>query len=111
MAGQGFIRSEWNKIRETLESEPAGYGLPDRVYGSLVLGSFNIRKLGSVTNRSKETWKFLADVCRQFDLLAVQEIQDNLNGVRTLRALMGPGQDRGLSRRAGRRRTVRLHLQ
>lgn len=101
MAGQSFIQSEWNKIRETLESDPARYGLPDRVYGSLVLGSFNIRKLGSVTNRSKETWKFLADVCRQFDLLAVQEIQDDLNGLRTLRAMMGPEFDMIVSDKTG----------
>ncbi|MFQ5882783.1 MAG: endonuclease/exonuclease/phosphatase [Candidatus Methylomirabilales bacterium] len=101
MAGQGFTRSEWNKIRETLESDPARYGLPDRVYGSVVLASFNIRKLGSTSSRTKDTWEFLAYVCRRFDLLAVQEIQDELSGLRKLQELMGPEFDMIVSDKTG----------
>ena len=51
---------------------------------------FNIRKLGSSRSRSPDTWEFLADVCRSFDLLAVQEIMDDLSGLRRLMSLLGP---------------------
>ena len=69
---------------------PEWYGLPQREYGSVLIGSFNIRKLGSARSRNSDTWKFLADVCRSFDLLAVQEIMDNLSGLRRLMSLLGP---------------------
>lgn len=85
-----FTKEEWVKIRAELAKDPACYGLPERVYGSAVLGCFNIRKLGKISGRNAETWQFLADVCRHFDLLAVQEIQDHLAGLQHLSKLMGP---------------------
>ena len=86
---KAFTKEEWEEIRETLEEDPVRFGLPQREYGSVVLGSFNIRKLGKVSSRSAATWEFLADVCRRFDLLAVQEIQDDLEALRHLKELMG----------------------
>ena len=80
-----FTSAEWRRIREKLEAAPEWYGLPQREYGSVLIGSFNIRKLGSARSRNSDTWEFLADVCRSFDLLAVQEIMDNLSGLRRLR--------------------------
>lgn len=85
-----FTQSEWQKIRTLLRKEPDKYGLPRREYGSVLLGSFNIRKLGDPANRDEETWKFLADVCRRFDILSVQEVMDDLRGVTLLKDLMGP---------------------
>ena len=73
-----------------MEAAPEWYGLPKREYGSVLIGSFNIRKLGSARSRNSDTWEFLADVCRSFDLLAVQEIMDNLSGLRRLMSLLGP---------------------
>ena len=90
MAAKGFDSDEWKKIRAALAADPVRYGLPERTYGSVLIGSFNIRKLGFHKNRSKNTWDFLADVCRRFDLLAIQEIMDDLSGLRKLRDQMGP---------------------
>jgi endonuclease/exonuclease/phosphatase family metal-dependent hydrolase len=90
MPGKPFTRAEWRTIRARLADEPDRYGLPPRVYGSVLLASFNIRKLGSAVARSADTWQFLADVCRHFDLLAVQEVLDDLSGLRRLQQLMGP---------------------
>ena len=53
------------------------------------MGSFNIRKLGSSRNRSAETWEFLAKICRQFDLMAIQEIMDDLSGLNRIMSLLG----------------------
>jgi len=85
-----FTSAEWRTIRETLDSDRVKYGLPQREYGSVLLGSFNIRKLGSSRSRSPETWEFLAEVCYSFDLLAVQEIMDELSGLRRLLSVLGP---------------------
>lgn len=89
MAAQ-FSPSEWKTIHEELTTNPDKYGFPKRVYGSVVLGSFNIRKLGSPRNRNSDTWDFLARVCRQFDLLAVQEVMDEIDGLKRLMELLGP---------------------
>ncbi len=79
-----FTSAEWDIINARLEADPERYGLPQREYGSTLLGSFNIRKLGSSRSRSPDTWEFLANVCRSFDLLAVQEVMDDLSGLRRL---------------------------
>ena len=85
-----FTPDEWKLIAEKLNANPDQYGLPQREYGSVLLGSFNIRKLGSARSRNADTWRFLAHVCRSFDLLAVQEIMDDLSGLRRLMDLLGP---------------------
>lgn len=86
-----FTPEEWQTIRQALSSDPERYGFPVRDYGSALVGSFNIRELGNPENRTDETWKFLAHICRQFDLLAVQEISDNLAGLdRLLSEMDGP---------------------
>ncbi len=88
MAGT-FSSDDWKKINAELDRDPDGYGLPRRAYGSLVLGSFNIRKCGSSRRRSAETWDFLGRMCRRFDLLAVQEVMDDLSGLERLIEAMG----------------------
>ncbi len=85
-----FTSEEWKKINAALSADEAKYGLPQREYGSVLLGSFNIRKLGSSRSRSQDTWKFLAEVCRSFDLIAIQEIMDDMSGLRRLMSLLGP---------------------
>lgn len=85
----GFTAAEWEKINALFAQDPYKYGLPKREYGSVVLASFNIRKLGVKKQRTEATWKFLAQLCRQFDLLSVQEIMDDLEGFDYLKELMG----------------------
>ncbi|MEJ6561965.1 MAG: hypothetical protein QNL77_06525 [Akkermansiaceae bacterium] len=84
-----FKASEREKIREQLNRDPCRYGIPKRVYGSAVVGSFNIRKLGGVDKRDAHTWQFLADLCSHYDLLAVQEVMADTTGLERLRDLMG----------------------
>lgn len=96
MAAKEFTKAEWAKIRRRLNQDPVHYGLPQREYGSVVIGSFNIRKLGALkgprkaSGRDEATMQFLADVGRHFDLLAVQEVLPEMTAVRKLRDLMGP---------------------
>ena len=90
MPSRLFTVAEWQKINTTLDKDPGKFGLPQRIYGSAVIGSFNIRKLGNARSRSPQTWEFLARVCGQYDLLAVQEVMDNLSGLRRIMDLLGP---------------------
>lgn len=91
-----FTPAEWGEIRKELAEDPQRYGLPKRVYGSVVVGSFNIRKLGklqkgkSKSGRNDATMNFLADVCRHFDLVAIQEVMTEMAAIRKLKKLMGP---------------------
>ena len=82
---QRFDPGEWRRINATLDEDPDRYGFPQRRDGSVLLGSFNIRKLGDPTNRSDGDWEFLARTCACFDLLAVQEVMPDLDGLRRLR--------------------------
>jgi len=66
MAAKQFTSAEWKAIRKALAEYPEKFGLPKRVYGSVTLASFNIRKLGSSRGRSQDTWEFLAYVCKHF---------------------------------------------
>ena len=50
----------------------------------MVLASFNIRKLGKVESRQREL-AFMARFCARCDLVAIQEVQDDLKGLRYLK--------------------------
>ncbi len=96
MAGH-FNKQEWQKIIGTLEADPKRFGLPEGGREkSLVFASFNIRKLGSLRGRKAEL-DFLARFCACCDLVAIQEIQDNLDALRHLKErtearVAGPGE-------------------
>lgn len=89
MTTRQFSTTEWDTIMAQLEQSPTRYGFPKRIYGSVLIGSFNIRKLGSDRSRNERTWQFLAHICRQYDLLAIQEIMDDLSGIKRLMSLLG----------------------
>ena len=80
-----FDPDEWQRIDARLDEAPERYGFPERRNGSVLLGSFNVRKLGDADNRTDGDWKFLARTCAPFDLLGVQEIMSDLSGLRRLR--------------------------
>lgn len=84
-----FSEAEWNKINTLLASNGNDFGLPERRSKSVVLASFNIRKIGKVANKSNQSWQFLKIFCDRCDLVAVQEVQDDLSGLNHLRDLLG----------------------
>ncbi len=83
-----FSTADWRSIRTAFDSRAADYGLPERQHGSVLLASFNIRELGAARNRNRDEWEFLADIIRPFDFLAVQEVGDNLSGLRRVMDLL-----------------------
>jgi len=87
MAGR-FNQNQWNKIITELDRDPLSYGMPEGGReASLIFSSFNIRKLGTMTGREPEI-DFLARFCARCDLIAIQEVQDNLDGLRHLKERM-----------------------
>lgn len=84
-----FSSAEWSKINTLLASNGGDFGLPERRSKSVVLASFNIRKIGNIANKSKQSWQFLKNFCDRCDLVAVQEVQDDLSGLNHLRDLLG----------------------
>lgn len=84
MAGR-FSESEWAKINGLLAEKPQKYNLPEGGReDSVVLSSFNIRKLNKPRGREREL-DFIAQFCARCDLVAIQEIQDSLDGLIYLR--------------------------
>lgn len=85
----GFTEAEWSDIMTLLQREPDAFGLPERRERSVVIGTFNMLKLGRDDDGAKR-WAFLRLVCERFDLLALQEIMGNLAGLRRLKHSLGP---------------------
>ena len=84
-----FTAEEWTRINAALDADPARYGFPERRDDSVILSSFNIRKLGKVGSKSAGAFRMLARYVRATDLLAVQEILDDLSAVSFLKSLAG----------------------
>ncbi|MBL4658163.1 MAG: hypothetical protein JKX73_09200, partial [Flavobacteriales bacterium] len=101
MAAKQFTSEEWKKINKALDNDPKKYGIPERVHGSAVIGSFNIRKLGNARSRSPETWAFLAHIIKQYDLIALQEVMDDLSGLNRIMELLGSDYGMIVSDRTG----------
>ena len=86
----GFTDLRWTAINATLDANPERFGLPTRRNKPVLLGSFNALKLSKRSNSAKQ-WDFLTKVCSSFDLLAVQEVMDDVSGIRRLHESLGSG--------------------
>lgn len=85
----GFTDTRWQVINNKLSQDPARFGCPIRRHDSVVIGAFNALKLGKATNTAKR-WDFLKRFASRYDLLAVQEVMDDLAGIRRLHDELGP---------------------
>lgn len=75
------------KLREALEGE-----IPRRnIGGTLLLATWNIREFDSPTygDREDEPLYYIAEIIDHFDLVAVQEVRDNLKALERLMDLLG----------------------
>ena len=85
-----FTETEWARINAHLDCDPVRYGLPARREGSVVLLSWNIRKFGALMSGSRPkksagAFDMITRVCRQADLIALQEVQRDTESVYALR--------------------------
>ena len=86
---QHFTPAEWQKINAEFNTSAANYGLPTRRSDSVIIGSFNIRKLGDINKRTDESWQLFKNTLERFDLIAIQEVMDNSEGLYHLKELLG----------------------
>jgi len=84
----GFSEQQWQAINKKLSQNPIRYGCPIRRNDSVVIGSFNALKLGKDDN-NKKRWDFLKRFASRYDLLAIQEVMDDLSGIRRLKKMLG----------------------
>ena len=76
-----FSPTEWAQVNTTLDADSAGFGLPERRDGSVVLASWNIRKFGRILKESGDPAKspgataMIQKFASRCDLLAIQEVQ------------------------------------
>lgn len=89
MAASTFTAAQWAAVAARAATDADGLGLPERRPGSVVIGTFNIRELSEVANRPDPAWDFLRMICGRFDLLAIQEVGDHLEGLRHIHAGLG----------------------
>ena len=86
---QHFTPAEWQKINAEFNTSAVKYGLPARRSDSLIIGSFNIRKLGDIKKRTDESWQLFKNTLERYDLIAIQEVIDNSEGIYHLKELLG----------------------
>jgi len=70
------------KLREQLDREVPQKTATD----TLLLATWNIREFGN--NRRKESLHYIAEIISRFDLVAVQEVAGNLQGLQDLVSLL-----------------------
>jgi hypothetical protein len=87
MVTKKFTDAEWQKITALFNQSASDFWLPERRDKSVIIGTFNIRKLGKVSNRSEQSWTLLKSIIGRFDLLAIQEVMDDLSGLEHLCSL------------------------
>src|SRR5687768_750700 len=79
-----------SKIREALNDSEKG--IPEKkLTGNLLLGTWNIRELGNTKygGRMVESLYYIAEILSRFDLVAVQEVRDNLADFDNICRIMG----------------------
>ncbi len=89
-----FSDDQWIKIHKQLDEHESLYGLPEARPDSLIFSSFNIRKFGAHTSRNKVkrsagSWRLLIRYAKRCDLLAIQEVGDDLTSVKHLISELG----------------------
>ncbi|PHS72605.1 MAG: hypothetical protein COB22_04530 [Cycloclasticus sp.] len=84
----GFSEWQWEKINKEFRYNPNRYGMPIKRKGSVTIASFNTLKLGRGQDGVKH-WGLLKNFASRCDLLALQEVMDELSGIGRLHKSLG----------------------
>jgi endonuclease/exonuclease/phosphatase family metal-dependent hydrolase len=76
------VTKEKNNLRKYRDTKP-GRQIPAKNKNKLLLATWNIANLG-LQKREREHYQLLAEIISWFDLVAIQEVNDNLEGLRGL---------------------------
>jgi endonuclease/exonuclease/phosphatase family metal-dependent hydrolase len=87
---KSFSKPEWKAVFDLLDADgPGFFRFPRRRVNSLIIGSFNIRKLGEVAKRSDGAWQMIERIVAAYDLIGIQEVMDDTSGLLHLKDRLG----------------------
>ena len=78
------LNTEINALRHYKDNEPERT-IPNKANNRLLLATWNIANLG-LQKRKPNDYKLLAEIIGWFDIIALQEVNDNLSGLRSIQA-------------------------
>jgi endonuclease/exonuclease/phosphatase family metal-dependent hydrolase len=78
------VDAQLKALRDYRRSKP-GRQIPSKSRSTLLLATWNIANLG-VHERRPQDYRLIAEMIRWFDLVAVQEVNDHLSGLRAIAA-------------------------
>jgi endonuclease/exonuclease/phosphatase family metal-dependent hydrolase len=87
------VEAQINALRRYRDEKP-GRRIPEKVPDKLLLATWNIANLGVQERRDKDA-RLLAEIVSWFDLIAIQEVNDDLSGLMQLMAHL-PGDYKAL---------------
>lgn len=66
-------------------------GVPEKCNQTLLLATWNIREFDSPAygERSLEAMYYIAEICSHYDLIAIQEVREDLSGLKRLNRILG----------------------
>lgn len=78
------VGKELQALRDYERDKP-GRAIPDKRENNLLLATWNIANLG-LQIRTHEAYRLIAEICSWFDVVAVQEVHDNIEGIRAIQS-------------------------
>jgi endonuclease/exonuclease/phosphatase family metal-dependent hydrolase len=79
-----YDRGEQIAALRTYRDTKPDRAIPDRAAGRLLLATWNVANLG-VQDRTDDDYALIAEIVSWFDLVAIQEVNDNLRGITAIR--------------------------
>lgn len=76
------VEAQRSALRDWRDNEP-GRAIPERAANRLLLATWNVANLG-VQRRRQKDYQLIAEIISWFDLVALQEVNDNLAGLRAI---------------------------
>lgn len=80
------VKDELKALRRYRDTEP-GREIPKKAANRLLVATWNIANLGLQARRD-EDYQIIAEIMGWFDLIAVQEVNENLTGLRALKSFL-----------------------
>ena len=90
-----FTENQWKAIFKEFNDNGRSHGLPAVRVDSFVIASWNLRQFGTIQGKRElerrrdiEAFRFIASIISHFDLVAIQEVKDDLASLRELIQLL-----------------------
>jgi len=82
------VEAEKQALRHYRDNQP-GRAIPKKRKDRLLIASWNIANLG-LQKRQPQDYQLLAEIISWFDIVAIQEVNDDLRGLRAIQAQLPP---------------------